>query len=99
MKRSIVLLLTLSFIIGFGSARAQNKIMVDNVTGDAGADVIVKVTVTSDKNIAGADFVVSFDQTKLQVKEAAKGADTGELTLMVPWILSPPTPMAHWKSA
>ena len=77
MKRSIVLLLTLSFIIGFGSARAQNKIMVDNVTGDPGADVIVKVTITSDKNIAGADFVVSFDQTKLQVKEAAKGADTG----------------------
>ncbi len=82
MKRSIVLLFALSFIIGFGSARAQNKIVVDDVTGDPGADVTVAITVTSENNIAGAEFVVSFDQTKLQVKEAAKGADAGGLN---PW--------------
>jgi len=80
MKRSIFMLFALSFIIGFGPAQAQNKIVVGDVTGDPGADVTVNITVTSDKNVAGASFTVLFDQTKLQIKTADKGADAAAMT-------------------
>ena len=80
MRRSILMLFALSFIFGFGPAQAQNEIVVDKVTGDPGSDVTVKVTVTSDKNIAGASFTVNFDQTKLQIKEVANGADAAAMT-------------------
>ena len=54
MKRSMVLLFTLSFIIALGSAWAQDKTAVDSVTGDSGTDVTAKIKAASDENKDGA---------------------------------------------
>jgi len=79
MKRSIVLLFALSFIIGLGLARAQNKIMVENVTGNPDTNATVAITVTSDKDLAGICFTIKFDPTKLQISATAIGAAAAKM--------------------
>ena len=78
--RKSLFISVLSLILTAAFAYGQNSIKVVSVTGDPGADVDVKITVTSDKNIAGASFTVNFDQTKLQVKAVANGADAAAMT-------------------
>ncbi|MEA1996202.1 MAG: cohesin domain-containing protein [Gemmatimonadota bacterium] len=81
MKKSLLislfgLLLTTAFAFG------ENTMTVVSVTGDPGADVVVAINVTSDKNIAGTQFDVNFDQTKLQIKEAGNGTDAATMTIV-----------------
>ncbi|MBN2288638.1 MAG: T9SS type A sorting domain-containing protein [Candidatus Glassbacteria bacterium] len=79
MKRSLfisVISLALTAAFAFG----QNTIKVVSATGDPGASVTVKVTATSDKNIAGASFTVNFDKAKLQIASTAAGADASSMT-------------------
>jgi len=78
--RKSLFISVLSLILTAALAYGQNSINVVSVTGDPGADVTVKITVTSDKNVAGATFTVVFDQTKLQVKATAGGADAAAMT-------------------
>jgi Cohesin domain/Dockerin type I domain len=74
-KRSFIILLSLCSFMSFGTASAQNVITAAAVSGEPGIDVVLAITVTTENNIAGAEFQVTFDQTMLQIKETADGAD------------------------
>ena len=78
--RKSLFISVLSLILTAALAYGQNSINVGSVTGDPGADVTVNITVTSDKNVAGASFTVVFDQTKLQITTAVGGADAAAMT-------------------
>jgi len=80
MKTLILLCLAAMLLIFPRDQWAQNNIKVVSVGGTPGSDVTVRITATSDRNIAGIIFTVNFDQTKLQIKETANGADAANMT-------------------
>jgi hypothetical protein len=63
-----VLFLTSTLIYG------QNRITVSSVSGKAGSEVQLPVTVTSDRPVAGIQFNLLFDRMGLEIKSAANGA-------------------------
>jgi hypothetical protein len=73
-KFSRIIVILAAALICTGQAFAQSSLKVVNATGAAGSDVTVKVTLSSDKNIAGAEFQVQFDPARLTFKQAAKGS-------------------------
>ncbi len=83
-KLSRIFAILAATLICAGQAFAQSSLKVVNATGAAGSDVTVKVTLTSDKNIAGAEFQVQFDPARLTFKQAAKGAAAAALHMTDP---------------
>ncbi|MCE5270096.1 dockerin type I domain-containing protein [bacterium] len=83
---SQVLTLLAATLICAGQALAQTSLKVVSATGAAGSDVTVKVTVTSDKNISGAEFQMSFDKSKLTFKQAAKGSAAASMFMTDPTV-------------
>jgi len=83
---SQVLSILAATLICAGQALAQTSLKVVSATGAAGSDVTVKVTMTSDKNVAAAEFQVSFDKSKLTFKQAAKGGDAASMYMTDPLV-------------
>lgn len=83
-KFSRIIAVLAAALICAGQVFAQSSLKVVNATGAAGSDVTVKVTLTSDKNIAGAEFQMQFDPAKLTFKQAAKGSAAAALYMTDP---------------
>lgn len=78
--------LTAAFMLSAGQLAAQSTLKVVSASGVEGGDVTVKVALDTDQNVAGAEFKVNFDHSRLSLKEVAKGASSASFTMTDPTV-------------
>ena len=67
-------------LLSTGLAFGQNSISVGSAQGEPGSEVTVAVKVTSNEDVAGISFALSFDPSRLQIKGTANGFDAAAMT-------------------